>query len=267
VTGGLGGWEASAFERALPFEGAVQDAFARKAREHRCYVLVPMNLRENDPARPVSNAAILIDRNGSVAGVYRKIHLALRKDSTCLEDGVTPGREFPVFDCDFGRVGVQVCFDAMFDHGWQELARQNADIVLWPTMRPGTAHGMARALWHRYYIVSSTWGNTAHIFEPTGKITAQAAADNPVLVQEIDLSYALIVPWAGRPGENGAGFKESFGSRVGFRCYEEEGLGLYWSNDPALPIGEMARSIGAVEFEAELERTRSVYRDARLPGY
>jgi predicted amidohydrolase len=263
VTGGLGGWEGDARARALPLEGAVQSAFEAQARKHGCYLAVPMSIAEN--AEKISNAAVLFDRKGKIAGMYRKIHLALRKGSTVLEDGVTPGREIPVFDCDFGRVGFQICFDVMFDRGWEELARSGAEIVLWPTIRPGTAHGLTRARIHRYYIVSSTWGRTAHVFEPTGNIAACAEEGDPTLVHEIDLSYARIVSWAGRPGENGAGFKEKFGSKVGYRCYEDEGWGLYWSNDPKVSIGEMARSIGGVEFEDEIERTKCQYRKAGIP--
>lgn len=266
VTGGLGGWHGAALERALPFEGEVQDTFAKKAREHHCYIVVPMNLRENDSARPVSNAAILLDRRGEVAGIYRKIHLAVLKDSDELEAGTSPGKSVPVFDCDFGRLGFQICFDVMFDYGWQELARQNADLVVWPTMRPGSAHAMARALWHRYYIVSSTWGHTAHIVEPSGKVIAQANADDPVVVKEIDLSYAILVPWAGRPGENGAGLTERFGDKLGFRCYEDEGMGIFWSNDPHKTIAQMAREAGACELESELARTRPLYCAAGIPG-
>lgn len=263
VTGGKGGWNGTPLERSLPFEGAVQDFFAKKARQHRSYIVAPMNLIESASC---SNVAILVDRKGEPAGVYRKVHLAVKKDSDDLEGGVTPGREIPVFDCDFGRIGVQICMDVIFDYGWQQLARKGAEIVLWPTFRPGTAHGMARAMAHRYFIVSSTHGDTAHVFEPVGKIVAQAAAGDPVLVQEIDLSYAIIVPWNSRPGENGAGFK-AFGDRVGYRCYAEEGMGVYWSNDPKMSIGEMVRSVGACELESEVARTEGLYRKAGVVGY
>lgn len=264
VTGGLGGWEADAFGRSLPYEGPVQAFFERKARELGSYIVLPMNRMDSKEERRVSNVAILLDRKGKVAGVYNKIHLAARQDCDALEDGVTPGKSVPVFECDFGKIGIQLCYDVMFDEGWRELASGGAEIVAWPTFRPGTAHGMARSLAHRYYVVSSTWDSTAHIFEPTGKIVAQAKPGEPVLVQELDLSYAIITSGGGRPGENGDGFIEKFGDRVGFRFYSEEAWGLFWSNDPKMSIGEMARSIKAVEMESELARVRALYRNAGL---
>src|SRR5260221_1118426 len=58
----------------VPFEGAVKEMFARKAREHHCYIVVPMYLLED---KVVSNVAILIGRQGEVVGTYRKLHLAV----------------------------------------------------------------------------------------------------------------------------------------------------------------------------------------------
>src|SRR3989440_3131498 len=170
------------------FEGAVKETFARKAREHHCYIVVPMYLREE---RGVSNVAILVGRQGEVVGVYRKLHLAVPTGSDSMEGGTTPGKETQVFQCDFGKLGIQICFDMSYEYGWDELARQGADLVVWPTQSPQTSQPAFRAKQGRYYIVSSTWRNNASVFEPTGKITAQIREPQHSPVQELDLSYAL----------------------------------------------------------------------------
>ena len=41
-------------------------------------------------------------------------------------DGATPGDALPVFDCDFGKLGLQICYDMEFEDGWTELARKGA---------------------------------------------------------------------------------------------------------------------------------------------
>ncbi|MCZ7649265.1 MAG: carbon-nitrogen hydrolase family protein [Planctomycetota bacterium] len=266
VTGGRGGWEATARERALPFDGALREAFSKKARELRSYLVVPMNLVEADDPETVSNAAILLDREGRVAGIYRKIHLASQQGKEDLEGGTSPGCEAPVFECDFGKLGIQICLDAMFEYGWDELARRGAELVVWPTWRPGTAHATSRALYHRYFIVSATYMTTAHVFEPTGKIVATADPADPLLVQEIDLSNAIVATGGGRVGEGGADMKERFGGRIGFRFYPEEAYGLFWSNDPKTPVAEMLREIGATELEVLLERQRGIYCKAGVVG-
>ena len=61
--------------------------------------------------------------------------------------------------------------------------------------------------------------------------------------------------------------RAKYGDKVGFRYYEDEGCGIFWSNDAALPVGDMAKAIGVPEAEASLERVRGIYHDARVIGY
>ena len=114
------------------------------------------------------------------------------------------------------------------------------------------------------YIVSSTWRHNASVFEPTGKIIAQVTPPDTVLAQELDLSYA-IVPWSSRL-QRGKLFEDRYGSRVGFRYYWEEDLGMFWSNDPKTPIGAMVKELGLREAEDQLDQVREFYRAAGVPG-
>ncbi len=251
-------------EVSAPFEGRVMEAFARKAREQHCYIVVPMYLLEDKGRKICSNVAILVGRQGEVVGTYRKLHLAVPTGGDSMEGGMTPGKEVPAFDCDFGKVGMQICFDMEYDYGWEQLAREGAQLVAWPTQSPQTAQPAFRAKQHRYYIVSSTWRNNASIFEPTGRITSQVKPPEQVLVQEIDLSYALL-PWSGKL-RNGEALREKYGDRIGFRYYEAEDCGIFWSNDPSTTIGQMVRSIGVTEEEDELQRIQKLYHKAGVPG-
>jgi len=241
---------------AVPLAGPLHDTFARKAREHHCYVVVPTYLLEDKDKKLCSNAAILFGREGEVVGIYRKIHLAVPTGSDSLEGGTTPGKEAPVFACDFGRLGMQICFDIEYDYGWSELARQGAELVAWPTQSPQTVRPAARAMENRYYVVSSTWRNNAAILEPTGRITAQIREPEHVLVEQIDLSYAIL-PWSSQL-HNGAALHEKYGDKVGFRYYEDEDRGIFWSNDPHTTIGDMMRSLGLSEQYLELQRIRNL---------
>ena len=64
---------------------------------------------------------------------YRKMHQVAVVGKDDLEGGVTPGGVTPVFACDFGKLGVQICWDIQFDDGWQALANAGAEIVAWPS--------------------------------------------------------------------------------------------------------------------------------------
>jgi predicted amidohydrolase len=248
---------------AVPLAGPLRDTFARKAREQHCYIVVPTYLLEDKSKKLCSNAAILFGRSGEVVAIYRKVHLAVHTGSDSLEGGTTPGKEAPVFECDFGKLGIQICYDMEWDYGWSELARNGAELVAWPTQSPQTTQPAARAIAHRYYIVSSTWRNNASFFEPTGKITAQIREPAHILVEQLDLSYAIL-PWSPQL-HNGAAFKEKYGEKAGFRYYEDEDRGIFWSNDPQTPIGEMFRSLGLGETHEELRRIRKLYEKAGVP--
>jgi predicted amidohydrolase len=252
--------------RALRLEGKVQQAFAEVARRNHCYVLLPLDMVDaGAPEACFSNAAVLFDRSGEVVGAYRKAHPVAYVGSSELEGGITPGRDFPVFDCDFGRLGVQICWDIQFAEGWDELARRGAEIVAWPTASPATALPAARAAQHRYFVVSSTWRDNATVYEPTGMVAARIRKPSHVLVHEIDLSHAIL-GWSSFLKEGNA-LKEKYGDRVGYHYDREEDMGLFWSNDPGLTIGAMVRSIGGEELDAQVERNRRLYGEsgARRP--
>lgn len=273
ATGGVADW-------AYPLEGAVQDAFAREARKLHSYIVAPTFLLEDQATKRCSNAAILFDRRGEVLGIYRKVHLVVDAKTGSMERGSTPGKEEPVFQCDFGKLGIQICYDMDFDSGWRELARKGAELVAWPTQSPQTSQPAARAKRGHYYIVSSTWRNNASIFEPTGKIVSQVKwpaseknveagdlvpPENNILVQEIDLSYAIL-PWSSAL-KNGEGLKKIYGEKVGYRYYEDEDCGMFWSNDPHLTIRQMLQSLGLEEQQEEYQRAEEAYHKDGVPGY
>ncbi len=252
--------DGDALARSVRFDGPVQDVFSQKAREHGCYIVVPTYLLDSKEKKLCSNSAVLVGRKGEWVGTYRKVHLVVSLERGTMEGGATPGDVFPVFDCDFGKLGIQICYDIEFDDGWTELARKGAELVAWPTQSPQTSQPAFRAKAHRCYIVSSTWRHNASIFEPTGKIAAQIKPPQRVLVHQLDLSYALL-PWSSKL-RNGEAFRKAYGEQVGFHYYEDEDCGIFWSNDPKTPIGEMARSIGVLELEEEMARVREFYRTA-----
>jgi predicted amidohydrolase len=248
-------------ERAIPLAGKVQQYFSSLAKRHKTYLLVPFDLAETGPEGPFySNAAVLFDRRGGVAGIYRKAHPVALVNSDVLEGGITPGRDFPVFECDFGKVGVQIFWDIQFDDGWAALARAGAEVVAWPTASPATASASARAAQHRYYVVSSTWRDNATIYEPTGLVAARVQPPGKVLVHEIDLSYAIL-GWSSFL-ENGDTLRRKYADQVGFHYETREDVGLFWSNDPRTTIGDMVRSIGSEEIDAQVERNRRLHERA-----
>ncbi len=258
VTGETGDAPESA---SFPLDGKVLDVMAAAARTYHTHVIVPMTLIEDSERGVYTNSNILLDREGTVVGNYRKVHLVADQRGGTLEGGLMPGKSFPVFECDFGKIGIQVCFDMVFDDGWETLARKGAEIVAWPSQSPQTIQPRWRARQHHSYIVSSTWRNNASIFDPTGDIIAQTTEPSSVLVEQIDLSYALI-DWQPKL-RNGEAFRERYGEAVGFRYSEAEDGGIFWSNDPERPVMRMVRELD-LELRADaIARNRRLQDEAR----
>lgn len=243
--------DASPAQQAVPLE-EVRERIAACAKRHGCYLIVPILLQEAGPPLHSSNAAVLLDRQGRVLGIYRKVHLASPQGTSVLNGGL-PGREFPVFDCDFGRVGIQLCWDMMYPDGWQALAKQGAEIVALPTASPQTIRPSLYALQHQYYVVSAAPRDHAAIISPLGLIEAEIT-QNAVLVHQIDLSYAILA-WASAL-EEGAGLRRRYGDKVGYHYYRPEDSGIFWSNDPGVSIGQMIGSLGLSETNDDVERVR-----------
>ena len=181
-------------------------------------------------------------------------------DHGVFEGGVTPGEGYPVFDCDFGRLGILICWDMSYEEAWNALAAGGAEIVALPSASPQTLRPAAQALRHHYYVMTSTPRDNAAVFDPIGRTAAQATAPG-VLVHEIDLAYAIL-HWSETLRE-GRALTERFGAKVGGSYSTREDTGVFWSNDPQLSIGAMIRELGLREMPETMERVEAARKAAR----
>jgi len=75
------------------------------------------------------NRGLLYDRQGTLAGEYDKIH-PYSPETT--DDNVTPGIRTDIFQTDFGKVGIIICYDSWFTDVTQLLALKGAEVILFP---------------------------------------------------------------------------------------------------------------------------------------
>lgn len=112
---------------AEPIDGPTVRALQQAARQAGCYVIAPIALIRDVGGVPY-NSAVLIDREGAVVGSYDKVHLwALERFY------FRAGASYPVFDTDFGRIGIMVCYDMGFPEAARSLALQGADLIVCPS--------------------------------------------------------------------------------------------------------------------------------------
>jgi len=147
-----------------PLDGPTITTIARLARKHRTYIVCPIDRIEGTQR---FNSALLIDRQGRVVAVYNKLYPVWQTE--CAQRKVSPGDSVTVFQTDFGRVGLAICFDVNWADPWQRMANQGAELVIWPSAYSAGRTLQARAINYNYYIVSCTWVPDCLVFDIDGE--------------------------------------------------------------------------------------------------
>lgn len=119
------------FDYAEPIPGPSAEAMQKLAAKHG--VVIVGSLFERRAQGLYHNTAVVIDADGSLMGVYRKMHIP--DDPHYYEKFYfTPGDTgFRVWDTRFGKIGVLVCWDQWFPEGARLTALQGAQILFYPT--------------------------------------------------------------------------------------------------------------------------------------
>ena len=160
------------------------------ARRNNLYIVAGLLEKEGDV---VYNTAVLIDRKGNLAGKYRKTSLPREE----IDGGVTPGDSFPVFDTDFGRIGIMICWDVEFPEPARALAQQGAEVIFLPIWGGDITLAKARSIENQVYMVSSTYDMISAIFDKGGNVVKEAKQDKEVVVVDVDLNEQKLWPWLG----------------------------------------------------------------------
>ena len=197
--------------------GPVTEPVQQVARDLGVHVV--LGTYERGPERGVvHNAAVLVGREGEVAGVYRKTH------PFCTEhvDGggwVTPGNDVTVVETDLGRIGMIICFDGDYPELSRIQAVRGAEVIVRPSALLRSADvweltSRARAYDNHVFVVGANatgtdpagvlyFGNS-HIVTPVGHIVAKAASHEGWVSALLDPDTALA---SLTPGSNiGQGF-------------------------------------------------------------
>ncbi len=168
-------------EVAEPIPGPSTARLAEVARARKTYIATSL-VEQEGPA--FYNTAVLIDREGRLVGKYRKVNLPYDE----FEDGITPGSKYPVFQTDFGKVGMMICWDSEFPEPARALALQGAEIILMPIWDWSAPLVLARAMENQVFIVTSSYGDPSVILDPEGEQVASAKEEGAAAIATIDLN-------------------------------------------------------------------------------
>jgi len=209
--------DAALFDLAEPVPGPSTDALARAAQQAGVVVIAPVFERRAPGL--YHNSAAVIDADGRIVGIYRKMHIP--DDPAYYEKFYfTPGDlGFRAYDTRVGRIGTLVCWDQWYPEGARLTALQGAQVLLYPTAigwhpKEKATYGAqqldawrtiqrSHAIANGVFVVAVNrvgherpdgggdgiefWGNS-FVADPFGVVLAQAPTDREaVVVAEIDL--------------------------------------------------------------------------------
>ncbi len=119
------------FKLAESIPGPSTDAFCKLAKKHR--VVIIASLFEKRAAGLYHNTAAIIDADGSLLGIYRKMHIP--DDPLFYEKFYfTPGDlGFKAWRTKYAKIGVLICWDQWYPEGARLTAMQGAEILFYPT--------------------------------------------------------------------------------------------------------------------------------------
>ena len=206
------------FDLAEPIPGPSSERLGRLAARHG--VVIVGSLFERRAAGLYHNTAVVLERDGRLAGKYRKMHIP--DDPGFYEKFYfTPGDlGFQPIDTSVGRLGVLVCWDQWYPEAARLMALAGAELLLYPTaigwdpddeaaekerqrdawMLSHRGHAVANGLpvlscnrvGHEPSPIGASgirfWGSS-HVLGPQGELLAEAKRDEPqVLVADVDLA-------------------------------------------------------------------------------
>lgn len=170
-------------------EGETITALSKIAKKYSTYILSPID-RTDGKGR--YNTAVLIDRQGKVVFGYDKTY-PYWSEFDLKAGPVSPGADGQlIYDTDFGRIGVAICFDSNFPEVWQALRDKGAEVVFWPSAYSAGSQLQAYAIMHHYYIVTSTYTKDCQVYDITGeRILDAKSADVTVAKTTLDLDRVI----------------------------------------------------------------------------
>ena len=236
--------------------GPVTSRIAAFAKKHGCYVVCPLLTKSEGH---YYNSSLLLDRKGTIAGVYHKTHVVkseMLPDQDYRGGVVTPGAlRQPVMTTDFGKVGVQICYDANWPDGWDNLRQQGAAVIFFPSAFPGGRMLNYYAQRNNCYLVSATGGD-ARIVDMSGNDLDASSTFVRYAWALINLEKVTVTTWPTR--DRLPDIFRQYGDRLKIKVWDNTGLITLESRDPQLKVRQVLREFDIPTYAELISRETSL---------
>ena len=250
--------EKDAKAEPLPRPGPITALLARKAKQHNTYI-IGSYWRRDEKARGRYNSAVLIDRQGKVAGIYDKVYPTIGE----MESGVLPGKGAKVFDTDFGRIGAIICFDLNFGELLDEYKKQGVELLCFLSAFRGGSMVPAVAFRNQCFVASAVPRENGVIVDPLGRTLAESSHYGRIIFTRINLDSQIV--HIDYNNSRVPELKKKYGPYVKIETASPEAVYFLSSLHPEKTIQHMIKEFAIETLDQYLDRARSERRKY-LPG-
>ena len=238
-------------EKAETLDGPTVTAMAGLAKKHHVYIVSPMYRKDGGK---IYNTAVLLDREGRVACLYDKVYPFWAEWDT--HKNLEPGKEAPVYQTDFGKIGFAICFDANFPEVWRRLADQGAELVIWSSAYSAGSTLQSHALINHFYIVTSTLTRDCLVYDITGEKILDEKNDT-INVSRVTLDLDRTIHHVDFNGEKKEKLlKEHAGDVALDKWLPREAWFVLKAKRPGVSARALAREYGIEELRDYIDRSR-----------
>lgn len=237
-------------------DGPCVRAFANLARKHHTYIVCPIDRLCNGRR---FNSSILLDRCGTVAAIYDKIHPLWWTEGQ-IEPPVEAARDIVVCETDFGRIGLAICFDVNWPAQWRQMAQAGAELVLWSSAYSGGRPLQAHAIQNNYYILTSTWAPDCRVYDIDGSplLFDRENRGGGLNVTRVTLDLDRRIFHGDRHQSRLQELMRDFAGQVVVdRRLEEESWFILQAARPGIHVPELAARYGLQELRSYLDEATS----------
>jgi len=213
-------------------EGPFCKKISEKAREYSTYILCPI-IRRDGPV--IHNSAVFYGPSGDIEGIYDKNHPTIGE----LESGIAPGRSGTVFETEFGKIGVAICFDINFPDIRQYYAEGEVQVVLFPSMFPGGKLLEAWSIEIGCYLVSATTGCRGAILDPLGRVLCESSEYSSILSKRVNMDFKVL--HLDYNHEKFGRLKKAYRSKVAIDVSRPEAIAVLSSESEDVTVDQLMR--------------------------
>lgn len=238
----------------------ILDFYKEIAKKNNCNIAY--SFARQVPDGTFRNSTAIINRNGRVDGIYNKNYL-VKEEIT--ERGVYCGKDAPIIDCDFGKVGCAICFDLNFEPIRLEYAKKRPEMIIFSTNYHG---GIMQNYWaysSRSYFVAAFGYGESTIVSPLGETIARSSSYCSYFTKTINLDYAIA--HLDYNGDKFNELKKKYGTGVTIHIPSHLGSALISSEIEGISALEMTNEFNIELLDDYFNRSLNFHNDNRADDF